>query len=106
MPSSALVPWRRTISGTVRSILDAASTMPAATRSQRTIPPKTLTRSAFTFGSERMIRKPASTVSAEAVPPTSRKLAGSPPASLMRSIVPIASPAPLTMQPTLPSSLM
>ena len=39
-------------------------------------------------------------------PPTSRKLAGSPPASLMMSMVAIASPAPLTMQPTLPSSLM
>ena len=40
------------------------------------------------------------------VPPTSRKFAGSPPVSFMMSIVAIASPAPLTMQPTLPSSLM
>jgi hypothetical protein len=53
-----------------------------------------------------MILKPFLTVSAFAVPPTSRKFAGSPPASLIISIVAIASPAPLTMQPTLPSSLM
>ena len=36
----------------------------------------------------------------------SRKFAGSPPARLTRSIVVIASPAPLTMQPIVPSSLM
>ena len=36
----------------------------------------------------------------------SRKLAGSPPARLTRSIVVIARPAPLTMQPIVPSSLM
>ena len=41
-----------------------------------------------------------------APPPTSRKLAGSPPAYLMMSIVPMARPAPLTMQAMLPSSLM
>ena len=45
-------------------------------------------------------------LSAEAPPPTSRKFAGEPPESLMMSIVPMASPAPFTMQPTLPSSLM
>ena len=44
--------------------------------------------------------------SALAPPPTSRKLAGSPPASLMMSIVAIARPAPLTMQPMLPSRRM
>ena len=48
----------------------------------------------------------AATLSAFAPPPTSRKFAGSPPARLMRSIVVIASPAPLTMQPIVPSSLM
>ena len=44
--------------------------------------------------------------SALAPPPTSRKFAGSPPASLMMSIVAMARPAPLTMQPIVPSSLM
>ena len=39
-----------------------------------------------------------------APPPTSRKFAGSPPCSLMRSIVAIARPAPFTMQAMLPSS--
>ena len=50
-------------------------------------------------GSARMRRIAAATLSALAPPPMSRKLAGSPPARLTRSIVVIASPAPLTMQP-------
>ena len=41
-----------------------------------------------------------------APPPTSRKLAGSPPSCWMMSIVAIARPAPFTMQPMLPSSAM
>ena len=49
-------------------------------------------------------RKALATCSALAPPPTSRKLAGSPPLSLTASIVAIARPAPLTMQPILPSS--
>ena len=44
--------------------------------------------------------------SAFAPPPTSRKFAGLPPAYLMMSMVAMASPAPFTMQATLPSSLM
>ncbi len=39
------------------------------------------------------------------LPPTSRKLAGLPPASLMPSMVAMARPAPLTMQPISPSRL-
>ncbi len=50
--------------------------------------------------------KAIATCSAVAPPPTSRKLAGCPPASLMVSIVPIARPAPLTRQPMFPSSAM
>ena len=50
-------------------------------------------------------RNPAATVSFVAPPPTSRKLAGSLPASLITSIVAIARPAPFTMQPMLPSNL-
>ena len=53
-----------------------------------------------------MMPKALATASALAPPPTSRKFAGDPPASLMMSIVAIASPAPLTMQPTSPVSLM
>ena len=65
-----------------------------------------LMKTARTFLSEIRIRKAFSICSALAPPPTSRKLAGSPPASLMMSMVAMARPAPFTMQPTLPSSLM
>jgi uncharacterized membrane protein len=44
------------------------------------------------------------TLSLVAPPPTSRKLAGSPPCSLIRSMVAIARPAPLTMHAISPSS--
>ena len=40
------------------------------------------------------------------LPPTSRKLAGSAPCSLMMSMVAIARPAPLTRQPIVPSRAM
>ena len=65
-----------------------------------------LTRIARTFGSARISRIAAATLSARAPPPMSRKLAGSPPARLTRSIVVIARPAPLTMQPIEPSRWM
>ena len=53
-----------------------------------------------------MILNAAVTRSAVALPPTSRKLAGEPPNSLMVSIVAMARPAPFTMQAMLPSSEM
>src|SRR5487761_2291205 len=96
-PASTLVPARRTMSGTLRS--RAACTTPSATQSQRLIPAKMLTRMAFTFLSESTRRKASATRSGEAPPPTSRKLAGSPPAYLIMSMVAMASPAPLMMQP-------
>jgi hypothetical protein len=46
---------------------------------------------------------PSAAASSIASAPTSRKFAGAPPWSRRRSIVAIASPAPLTMQPMLPS---
>ena len=49
-----------------------------------------------TLGSDEMILKASATWDAVAPPPTSRKLAGSPPCSLIMSIVAIASPAPFT----------
>ncbi len=70
------------------------------------MPPKMLISTAFTLGSDIRMRNPFSTVCTLAPPPTSRKLAGDAPASLMMSIVAMARPAPLTMQPTDPSSLM
>src|SRR6185312_12250133 len=106
LPSSTLVPSSRTTSGTCRLISRAAATTPSAMTSQRMMPPKMFTRMPSTLGSERMILKAAVTRSLVAPPPTSRKLAGAPPYSLMMSMVAIASPAPLTMQPMLPSSLM
>ena len=62
------------------------------------MPPNTLMNTAFTAGSDDRIRNAFSICSGEAPPPTSRKLAGSPPASLTMSIVAMARPAPLTMQ--------
>jgi hypothetical protein len=52
---------------------------PSAMTSQRMMPPKMLTRMPFTFGSAVMILKASVTFSLVAPPPTSRKLAGSPP---------------------------
>jgi hypothetical protein len=60
----------------------------------------------FTAGSLRMILKAAVTFSLLAPPPTSRKLAGSAPYSFMMSMVAMARPAPFTMKPMFPSSLM
>ena len=76
----------------VRACWARASMSPRATSSPRVIPPKMLTRMASTLGSARMIRIAAATLSARAPPPMSRKLAGSPPARLTRSIVVIARP--------------
>jgi hypothetical protein len=57
----------------------AAATTPRATMSQRTMPPKMLTSTPRTLGSDSRIRKAAATRSCEASPPTSRKFAGMPP---------------------------
>jgi hypothetical protein len=65
-----------------------------------------LTNIDLTFFSERTISNAFLTASAVAPPPTSRKLAGSPPLSLRTSMVAMARPAPLTRQPMFPSSLM
>src|SRR6516165_2881328 len=106
LPSSTLVPSRRTTSGTCRLTSRAAATTPSAITSQRMIPPKMLTRIPSTFGSLRISLNAVVTRSFVAPPPTSRKLAGLLPCNLMMSIVAIARPAPLTMHPMLPSSLM
>ena len=106
LPSSSFVPFMRTTSGTVRLVALQAAITPSAMVSQRMMPPKMLTRIAFTFGLPSMILNASVTFSAEAPPPTSRKFAGEPPNSLIVSIVAIARPAPLTRQPMLPSSWM
>ena len=77
--------------------------MPSAITSHLTIPPKILIKTVFTLSSERIILKASATLLESAVPPTSKKLAGSPPCSLIMSIVPMANPAPLTMHPMFPS---
>ena len=105
-PSSSFVPFIRTTSGTLMRVSRAAATIPFAIVSQRMMPPKMLTRMPFTFGLRSMILNASVTFSAVAPPPTSRKFAGSAPNSLIVSIVAIASPAPLTRQPMLPSSEM
>ena len=81
------------------SIIEAASIIPSAIISQRTIPPKIFTRIPLTLSSERIILNASVTRSLVAPPPTSKKLAGLPPCNLMMSIVAIARPAPLTIQP-------
>ena len=106
LPSSTLVPSRRTTSGTFRPTCLTAAMTPSAMVSHFMMPPKMLTKMPFTFGSEVMILNAAVTFSAVALPPTSRKFAGWPPKCLMMSMVAMARPAPLTMQPMLPSSLM
>ena len=72
--------------------------------STRAIPPKMLIRIARTFGSSVRMRKLLTTRPVSLTVPISRKFAGSPPASLMASIVAIASPAPFTTQPMFPVS--
>src|SRR3954452_3428528 len=106
LPRSTFVPSSLTTSGTFRFTSRAAATTPSAITSQRMMPPKMLTSTPSTFGSESNSLKAAVTRSLVAPPPTSRKFAGSPPNSLMMSMVAMASPAPLTMQAMLPSSLM
>ena len=102
-PSVSLVPARRTTSGTLIPMSRTACTTPWATQSQRLMPAKMFTRMALTLLSESTSSNALATRSGEAPPPTSRKLAGSPPAYLIVSIVAIASPAPLMMQPMSPS---
>jgi len=109
--------------GMLMSCLPTVLIKPWAMESQRTIPPaksdgsgggreipKMLTKTAVTLGSLVMSLKASSIALAVAPPPQSslvifqrvkvpRKLAGSPPLSLMISIVAIASPAPFTRHP-------
>jgi hypothetical protein len=68
------------------------------------MPPKIFTKMALTFGCCERISNPILTWSVDAPPPTSKKLAGFPPFNYIISIVDIASPAPLTIHPILPSS--
>src|SRR5687767_4764527 len=105
-PSSTLVPFMRMTIGTGTPNSLTAAITPAASTSQRKMPPKILINTALTFLSIIRMRKAFLICSALAPPPTSRKFAGSPPDSLMMSIVAMASPAPLTMQPMLPSRRM
>src|SRR5713226_9339119 len=105
-PASTLVPSMRTTTGIFNCKSFAAATTPVASTSQRRMPPKMLMNTARTLESLIRIWKAFFTCSAEAPPPTSRKFAGAPPESLMISMVAMARPAPFTIQPTLPSSLM
>ncbi|EGE56097.1 malate dehydrogenase [Rhizobium etli CNPAF512] len=77
LPSSTLVPSRRTTSGTLRPTSLTAAMTPSAMTSHFMMPPKMLTRMPSTLGSAVMILKAAATFSLPAPPPTSQKLAGS-----------------------------
>ena len=103
LPSSTFVPSSRTTSGTFRETSLAALTIQDAITSQRMMPPKMFTRMALTCGSDVKILKAATTCSSYAFPPTSKKFAGLPPRAWIMSIVAMARPAPLTMQPMEPS---
>ena len=76
---------------------------PSANKSHLKIPPKMLIRITLTLGWFYKMVKAVVIYSSEALPPTSKKLAGSYPNNLQLSIVAIAKPAPLTIQPMLPS---
>src|SRR5690606_13338327 len=115
-PRAALLPSSRTTSGRVTASPRLSSslnaeTIPLATASQAVMPPKTLTNTDFTDGSDRMICRPLAMTSAEAPPPMSRKFAGfgwpgkDSPAYATTSSVDMTRPAPLPMMPTEPSSL-
>ncbi len=67
------------------------------------MPAKMLTRIARRSGRTGRGGRRSATRWGEAPPPTSRKFAGSPPACLIMSMVAMARPAPLTMQPISPS---
>src|SRR4029450_8168495 len=105
-PASTFVPSSRTTSGTDSFNVFAALMIPSAMMSYFMIPPKMLTKIAFTFLSAIRILKASVPCSSVAPPPTSRKLAGSPPYNLMMSIVAIARPAPFTRQAMFPSRPM
>src|SRR6185437_13307170 len=90
LPSSSLVPFMRTTSGTLSCTSRAAAITPLAIVSHFMMPPKILTRMAFRPGFFSMILNASVTFSAVAPPPTSRKFAGSPPNSLMVSMVAMA----------------
>src|SRR4029079_698368 len=99
VPRSTFGPSSHLTSGTLRPTSFTAATTPSAITSHFMMPPKMLTRIPLTFGSEVMILNAAVTFSFVALPPTSRKLAGAMPYSLLMSMVAIARPAPLTIQP-------
>ena len=80
-----------------------ALTIPSATQSHLLIPAKIFIKITFTFLSEVINLNALTILSGVAPPPTSRKFAGSPPASLIMSIEAIANPAPLIIFPILPS---
>src|SRR5699024_671790 len=81
LPSSALLPSKRTTTGTSTPTSFTAPKIPSAIKSQRTIPPKIFTKTPFTLSSERIILNASVTRSLVAPPPTSKKLAGEPPVS-------------------------
>src|SRR6266542_1222236 len=101
-PFSTLVPSILMTIGTGTPRSFTAAMTPSARMSHRRMPPKILMSTALTCVSDIRMRNAFLICSAFAPPPTSRKLAGSPPASLMMSIVAIARPAPLTMHPIVP----
>src|SRR5215211_7109802 len=103
-PSSAFVPSRRMTIGDRISTRPSACTIPFATSSPLVIPPKMLMKMDFTSPSLLMTSSAFAITSALAPPPMSRKFAGSPSTWLTMSTVLMASPAPLAMMPTYPSS--
>ena len=105
-PASTFVPSNLTTSGTFKPTSLTAATTPSAITSHLMIPPKIFTKIPLTFGSDVIILNASVTFSFVAPPPTSKKFAGSAPYNLIMSMVAIANPAPLTMQPISPSKAM
>ena len=83
--TSALFPLSRTTTGISMPTSCIAETIPSATTSHLTIPPKILIKIDLTFESETIILKASVTLSLFTAPPTSRKFAGNPPYNLIIS---------------------
>ena len=77
--ASMFVPCNLAIIGILRSMLSTVLMRPLAMASHLTIPPKMLTKIAETLGSLVMRVNASLMAAGVAPPPTSRKLAGSPP---------------------------
>lgn len=106
LASLDLVPFSLNMMGLSSDIYSAAVMIDQASTSHLRIPPKMLMKIDLTSGSLFNNLMASTIYSLSALPPTSKKLAGVPPYSLIMSMVDMASPAPLTRHPMFPPMQM